>query len=256
MRFFLVLVLSLLATPAKAETSQLRQKLLPADTKLEITHVIDATTLAAKGGRIIRLSEIYIPPYAKDAEKQAVLWLKDNILGKQVRLYLTRDNTRGRRNRFDYEMAHMERDDGLWVQASLINRGLAISFPSAFTYEMSRILLDYEQDARAEKRGLWAEEMTVLTAETVKEHINSFQIVEGKSYSASSKNNTIYINFTRDWKSDFTIRIKKEHRIEFSRSGMNPLKLGGKTIRIRGYVEDYNGPMMTATHPSQIEVLD
>lgn len=256
MRIIALLLLSFLALPAKAETSALRQALLPSYASITITHVIDGRTLAAEGGRILRLSEVYVPQHAKDTEKQAILWLRENIMGQRVRLYITRDENRGRRNRFDYEMVHMEGNNGLWVQASLVNRGLAITLPSAFTHEMSAPLLNYEAEARADKRGIWAETVAVLNPESVKEKTGSFQIVEGKTYSVSSKNNIIYINFTRDWRSDFTIRIRKEDRIAFSRAGMNPLRLTGKKLRVRGFVEEYNGPMITATHPSQIEVLD
>jgi micrococcal nuclease len=31
--------------------------------------------------------------------------------------------------------------------------------------------------------------------------------------------------------------------------------LNGKTIRVRGWVRNYNGPLIEITHPQQIEVL-
>ena len=116
----------------------------------------------------------------------------------------------------------------------------------------------YEQEALAiqGKIGIWEKSAQILNQDTAQEHIGTFQIVEGKIYSASMRSNTIYANFTRDWKTDFTIRVKKENRILFSRSGHNPLSWNGKEVQVRGYVEDYNGPMITVTHPSQIKILD
>ena len=70
------------------------------------------------------------------------------------------------------------------------------------------------------------------------------------------KNNTFYINFSRDWKTDFTVSVTSEKRLAFSRQGINLMGLNGKTIRVRGWVRNYNGPLIEITHPQQIEVLD
>jgi micrococcal nuclease len=42
----------------------------------------------------------------------------------------------------------------------------------------------------------------------------------------------------------------------FRRAGMNPPMLTGKRVRVRGWLEFYNGPEMEIASPGAIEVLD
>lgn len=257
------IVISLLAcaftlffhSTAMADTSPLRKHLFLKDSQLKVTHIIDPTTIAVEGGRIIRLSEILIPTPSQKAHEQAREWLSETLKGKHIRLYVTRDEKRGRTNRFGFELGHVERTDGLWIQASMVNRGLAILYPTATNADMNAALLTYEDQAIERKSGLWEKELAIHSAESLKEKTKRFGIVEGKIYSAAMKNNIVYLNFSRNWKEDLTGRIKKENRIFFSRSGLNPLALNGKNVRMRGFVEDYNGPMITLTHPAQIQIL-
>ena len=111
--------------------------------------------------------------------------------------------------------------------------------------------------------GLWQESeptagprLTLLSPEMAKDKLNSFQIVEGEIYSSAMRENSIYLNFTRDWQSDFTIMIPKNKRIDFASAGYNLQNLQGKRVQVRGWVEDYNGPMIKINHPSQIIISD
>lgn len=239
-----------------SNASPLRQNLLPQDARLTVTHIIDGRTIAVKGGRIIRLSEILIPEHIPDAQKQAKTWLSEAIKGKDIRLYVTRDDKNGRRNRHDFELGHIETLKGEWVQAQMVERGMAVAYSTTANHDMADHLLQKEQFARDKQMGLWAKDLQLHDQISIHDHLRSFQIIEAKIYSASMRKNTVYLNFTRDWRSDLTARINKKDRLLFSREGISPLSLNGKNVRIRGYVEDYNGPMITLTHPSQIEVLD
>jgi hypothetical protein len=42
----------------------------------------------------------------------------------------------------------------------------------------------------------------------------------------------------------------------FTTAGVEPKKLEGRRIRVRGWVEQRGGPIITAETPEQIEVLD
>jgi hypothetical protein len=37
---------------------------------------------------------------------------------------------------------------------------------------------------------------------------------------------------------------------------MTPTSLAGRLLRVRGWLREWNGPMIEATHPEQIELLD
>jgi micrococcal nuclease len=41
----------------------------------------------------------------------------------------------------------------------------------------------------------------------------------------------------------------------FEADGLDPLQLEGALVRIRGWVDDRDGPRIELTHPEQLEVL-
>lgn len=63
----------------------------------------------------------------------------------------------------------------------------------------------------------------------------------------------VYLNFARDWKSDFTVAVARKDVSAFRAGGVDLKALAGKRVRVRGWAR--NGPMIEATHPEQIEVL-
>jgi len=66
----------------------------------------------------------------------------------------------------------------------------------------------------------------------------------------------IYLNFGADYKTDFTIAIAKRNRKRFEKAGLDPLSLEGATVRVRGWIELSNGPMVWLDHPERLEVLN
>ena len=65
-----------------------------------------------------------------------------------------------------------------------------------------------------------------------------------------------YVNFDADWKSDFTISIAPRDRKLFGPEGEDILALNGRIVRVRGWIKSFNGAMIEATHPEQIEVFE
>ncbi|MGK2923226.1 MAG: plastocyanin/azurin family copper-binding protein [Methyloceanibacter sp.] len=57
------------------------------------------------------------------------------------------------------------------------------------------------------------------------------------------------------WRSDFTITIERKALAMLEAAGLDLGALPGKLVRVRGFIEWWNGPMIAATHPEQIEVL-
>ncbi len=85
--------------------------------------------------------------------------------------------------------------------------------------------------------------------------VGSFQLVMGRVRETAEVDERIYLNFGENWRKDFTVTIPPAHTERFHAAGMDPLELAGRWIRVRGWIEDYNGPMIEATHPEQIEVI-
>jgi hypothetical protein len=80
--------------------------------------------------------------------------------------------------------------------------------------------------------------------------------VEGKVLSVHESGATIYVNFGRRWTRDFTVIILKRVSRVFTAAGVEPKQLEGHRIRVRGWVEQRGGPVISAEVPEQIEILD
>jgi hypothetical protein len=83
-----------------------------------------------------------------------------------------------------------------------------------------------------------------------------FTIVEGSVASVRESGGTLYVNFGRRWSSDFTVTIAKRHERAFAAAGLEPKRLAGRRIRVRGWIEERGGPWVEATAPEQIEVVE
>ena len=84
----------------------------------------------------------------------------------------------------------------------------------------------------------------------------TFQIVAGKVLSAVVKGGRAYLNFSDDWKNDFTVTIAKRNARNFTAVGLDPQALKGRRVRIRGWLDERGGPWIEATRPEQIELAD
>ena len=121
-------------------------------------------------------------------------------------------------------------------------------------------LLARERAARQAKLGLWREPYyAIVTAESWAELIaerGHFTVVEGKVSSVRESGGTIYVNFGRRWSQALTVTILKRHERSFTAAGMEPKRLENRRVRVRGWVEDRNGPRIEATRPEQIEIAE
>ena len=72
---------------------------------------------------------------------------------------------------------------------------------------------------------------------------------------AAKSGGRVYLNFGRRYKEDFTAVIEAKALRLFDEERLDPLKLGGALVRVRGWVDLDDGPRIEITHPEQIEVL-
>jgi hypothetical protein len=81
-------------------------------------------------------------------------------------------------------------------------------------------------------------------------------LVEGRIQSVGERQTRTYLNFGRDWASDFTIIIPKRTWGLMAAQGMTAAALKGRSVRARGVIEEWQGPALTVTAPAMIEILD
>jgi hypothetical protein len=83
-----------------------------------------------------------------------------------------------------------------------------------------------------------------------------FTLIEGKVISVREVGGLIYVNFGRRYTRDFTVTILKRNERTFTAAGIEPKKLEGRRVRVRGYVEQRGGPVIEASRPEQIELAE
>ncbi len=226
-----------------------------------IDKIIDGLTVLLKDGTIIRLASIDIPDFSiwRDApysEEALALLQKTLPEGTEVMMYQTRMAKKGRITRMHHELAHLvTKKDNIWIQGLLLANGLARVYTAPDAAEMLDQMLKTEQEARKSKIGIWADDSPylILTPETAEKASGEFAIVEGVVESSASVRNDIYLNFGKDWKKDFTIKISPEDRKKLAHKGIDPLGMAHQKLRVRGWIRDYNGPMIELEDPSHLE---
>jgi hypothetical protein len=121
-------------------------------------------------------------------------------------------------------------------------------------------LLAIERAAREAKLGLWGEPgYGIVGAQSGAELLTRrghFTLVEGKVLSVRESGGTIYMNFGKRWSDALTVTILKRNERTFAAAGLQPKSLENRHVRVRGWVEERNGPRIEARHPEQIEIAE
>ena len=224
--------------------------------------IVDGDTLVLDDGREVRLVGIQAPklplgrtdfrkwPLADEA-KAALATLAG---GKRLRVLFGG----ARADRHGRVLAHLARQsDDLWIQGEMLGRGWArvYSFPDNRKAVAEMLML--ERGARVAKRGIWANPFyAVVSDRQAGRYIGTFQLVEGRVKRTAVIRRWAYINFAANWRTDFTISIRRRDLRGFRKAfGKRLQRLEGKRVRVRGWLRLRNGPMIEATHREQIEVL-
>ncbi len=119
-----------------------------------------------------------------------------------------------------------------------------------------------ESRAHATGRGLWADpNFAPLRSDTLDRlaaETGRFALVEGKVLSVWESRATImyYVKFGWHWTRDFTVTIFKRQQRTFAAAGIDPKRLEGRRIRVRGWIEQRGGPLVAAEAPEQIELVE
>lgn len=208
------------------------------------TESVDQTTT-------VRLAGIDVPPDAGlEAAARSVLarTLQDGCLRLEPE--------RAGADRYGRLLAQAWAGD-VWLQAALLEAGLVRVRPTLDERARMPEMLALEQRARANGAGLWRLSAYRVRRATDPATIeDGFRIVEGRVVAAERRGDIWYLNFDREWRSDFTVTISKEALPILAAAGIEPFPLEGGTIRVRGWVRRLNGPMIEVTVPEQIERID
>jgi micrococcal nuclease len=146
---------------------------------------------------------------------------------------------------------------GEWVQAKLLSAGVVRAGPDLISTACMPALLAIEKRAREATAGQWGDGVfAVRTPDELRRVTGTFQIVEGRVQSVAVVRSRVYLNFGANWRSDFTVTIAPEDKRNFRRPRIDWKAVQGKRVRVRGWMEFYNGPLISVYAPGQIEFLD
>lgn len=206
-------------------------------------------TLRLEDGRVVRLLGIK----SDSATAQSVL--QKQIGGQTLILENQNMDRYGRISADVYRRS--EKGEKIWLQGELLRQGLAFVYPPTGNEPHLNELLKFEQAARHGALGIWNDKAhtDLPAADPDAIPYGAFAFVSGKVVKAERIKNMVYLNFGEDWHKDFTIAIAAHDLKLFHKADIDPITYQGKTIRVRGWVKHNFGPMITVTHPAQIEIL-
>ena len=231
-----------------------------------VGQVTDGDTIVLDDGRVVRLIGTQAPklPLGREGHDtwplapEAKTALESLLLNKSVQLGYGGERV----DRYDRQLAHVfvETPQGpAWAQQTMVALGLARVYSFADNRQCLDLLFAAEGRARLAGLGIWRDPYYSVRAAAAPDELlaraGHYELVEGRVLLAEERGGRIYLNFGRFWKQDFTAVIEGQARKLFAASGVDPLVLDGALVRIRGWVDDRDGPRIELTHPEQLEVL-
>jgi micrococcal nuclease len=226
-----------------------------------VASVIDGDSFVLDSGLEVRLAQVEAPRVRPGDTwgPQATVALERLVKGKKVDLRyggLRRDR-RGRAIAHVFVPQGLGRD-ALWVQTELLRAGSARVHTYADNRSAIALLWGAEREARRANRGVWsapAYQVRFATPAALQGGIGSFQLAEGRIESASQRGSVIFLNFGTDNQTDVTAVVPQTAFGLWPNGAADLLALQGRSIRVRGYVRNSNGPSIWLDHPEQIEYI-
>lgn len=239
---------------------------LPVEETATVATVEDGETLKLTDGRVVRLAGIKAPmpplgwrgadPWPLVDEAREALSRLAN--GAEVELRFGGRRT-DRHDQLLSQVFLVKDGERLWLQEETVAKGLARVYSLADNRACIGELLAAETEARDKRRGVWGSwAYRIQDAEDLERLdrlMHTYQLVEGRIVAVGEGQKWIYLNFAEDWRRDFTISVARQNAAAFADAGIDLKTLAGKTVRVRGWLQWRNGPMIEATHPEQLELL-
>jgi len=253
LRCAIALITLLAAGAAAAQPMECR--LQPMDkANVEVAAVRDARTLALKDGSELRLAAIETPAGMQAEAARAAL---EKLVPAGTTLKLMGVG-RGEIDRYGRLVAFAFLPGSQQsLQQTLIDMGEAWVGTDVGDPSCARLLLTTENTARVARRGLWTDpNFAPLPADRAAQLAAAqgrFVLVEGTVTSVHESNGIIYLNFGPP--GSFAVTIASRLQRAFTVVGVEPARMTGRRIRVRGWVEYRSGPIIDATMPEQIELL-
>ena len=253
---------------------------LPADPRLiragkgTVSAISDGDTVTLAGGTIVRLVGIQAPKIAL-GRRHFAPW----PLGQPARDYMkTLAMNRGfslfsggrEYDRHGRRLAHMVREeDGLWLQGEMLRAGLARVYTFADNRALAARMLAIEAAARARRTGIWAHPFYAIRRPgEAGRLVGTFQIFRACTSGFHQQGRSAILALTDAGEIKDTAESGRNAPALAARVTARALRMmsadfraalatRGRRLRLRGWIGRENGarggPVVTVTHPEQIE---
>ncbi|HMK40771.1 MAG TPA: thermonuclease family protein, partial [Methyloceanibacter sp.] len=180
------------------------------------------------------------PPEIAAREELAAL-----LLGKSIAMAFGGERA-DRYGRLQAQAFWQDGDRLGWVQQHMLEQGLARAYVLAGNRACGAGLLAAERTARESRRGLWGEAAyRIRPADRPLElarYAGTFQAVEGRIVRVAQVRGVTYLNFDVDWHRGFSASVRREDLALLGDLGAEPKALQGRSVRVRGWIEQKPGP--------------
>ncbi|WDI31638.1 thermonuclease family protein [Hyphococcus flavus] len=142
------------------------------------------------------------------------------------------------------------------LQEILCAAGAVRVAPQTENHDHIDRLLAAEKTTRDGRKGLWSlDSYSVYKATSANGAIGAYNIIEGTVVRAAKTRSRFYLNFGDDYRTDFTAGAVSRIYRRWAKDEFDLAALEGVRVRVRGFVEEINGPSIDLIHPKQIELL-
>ena len=146
-----------------------------------------------------------------------------------------------------------------WVQGQLLREGKALVYAFGENPNCLSAMKLAERLGEKSKTGIWALGNLPWRAQdlgTLSEKLGHFALIEGKVLSVGNRKKRLYLNFGQNWSQDFTVSLVKKGKGAFKGDVERIIGLKGKIIRVRGILEQRQGPLIRLIDEAQIEIIE
>jgi endonuclease YncB( thermonuclease family) len=239
----------------------------------KVSAVVDGRSFVLDDGREVRLAAIEVPlmpaPGETGPAAEAGLAARAALMGlvASQNVELRQRGPAAAADRYGRIVAHvylsengLKTSPGTSVANEMLAKGHARVAAEVGDRACAAEFLARERAAREAKLGLWGERYyAIVGAESWAELLaerGRFTVVEGKVLSVRESGSTIYMNFGRRWSQALTVTVPKRHERSFTAAGLAPKSLENRRLRVRGFLDERNGPRIEARSPEQIEIAE
>lgn len=229
---------------------------------VRVKQVIDGDTMVLSNNQHIRYIGIDTPELRKNVEG---VWIYEPMPFAEEAKALNQRLAEGKIVRLEFDLEKKDKYNRLlaycfigetFVNAKLLEQGLALLYTRVPNVKYADLFVRLQKQARENKKGIW-QEVKIISPDTADDFMGKIETVEGKVMNTSVSEKAIYLNFGKDYKTDFTAVIFKDDLDAFDKQALVANNFyRGKKLRITGLIKEYNGPEIIVRHPSQIENLN